>query len=105
MADYQFNTNLTPKIEGTNLGDMINMARGVQQYLLLSVNLRPAKLTDHFEQLIEPLHPDRHELCFPAGAFCGGLYLVCLAFDQPEKDRYGGDGDGRAHILNGEIIG
>lgn len=32
MADYQFNTNLTPKIEGTNLGDMINMARGVQQY-------------------------------------------------------------------------
>ena len=32
MADYQFNTNLTPKIEGTNLGDMINMARGIQQY-------------------------------------------------------------------------
>jgi hypothetical protein len=32
MADYQFNTDLTPKIQGTNLGDMINMARGVQQY-------------------------------------------------------------------------
>ena len=32
MADYQFNTNLTPNIQGTNLGDMINMARGVQQY-------------------------------------------------------------------------
>lgn len=32
MADYQFNTDLTPKIQGTNLGDMINMARGVQAY-------------------------------------------------------------------------
>ena len=32
MPDYQFNTNLSPNIQGTNLGDMINLARGVQAY-------------------------------------------------------------------------
>jgi hypothetical protein len=32
MADYQFNTDLTPKIQGTNIADMVNLARGVQQY-------------------------------------------------------------------------
>jgi len=32
MATYGFNTDLTPKIQGTNLSDMINMARGVQAY-------------------------------------------------------------------------
>ena len=32
MATFQFNTDLTPKVQGTNLSDMINMARGVQQY-------------------------------------------------------------------------
>jgi hypothetical protein len=32
MADYQFNTDLTPKIQGTNIADMVNLARGVQAY-------------------------------------------------------------------------
>jgi hypothetical protein len=32
MADYQFNTNLTPNIQGTNIADMVNLARGVQAY-------------------------------------------------------------------------
>jgi len=32
MADYQFNTNLTPAAQGTNLSDLVNMARGVQSY-------------------------------------------------------------------------
>lgn len=32
MADYQFNTNLTPNIQGTNIADMVNLARGVQSY-------------------------------------------------------------------------
>jgi len=32
MADYQFNTNLTPNVQGTNLADMVNLARGVQAY-------------------------------------------------------------------------
>ena len=32
MADYQFNTDLTPKVQGTNIADMINMARGIQGY-------------------------------------------------------------------------
>jgi hypothetical protein len=32
MADYQFNTNLTPNIQGTNISDMVNLARGVQAY-------------------------------------------------------------------------
>jgi len=32
MATFGFNTDLTPKIQGTSLGDMINMARGIQQY-------------------------------------------------------------------------
>jgi len=32
MADYQFNTDLTPKIQGTNIADMVGLARGVQAY-------------------------------------------------------------------------
>ena len=32
MADYQFNTDLTPKIQGTNIADMLGLARGVQAY-------------------------------------------------------------------------
>ena len=32
MADYQFNTDLTPKVQGTNIADMVNMARGIQSY-------------------------------------------------------------------------
>lgn len=32
MADYQFNTNLTPNVQGTNIADMVNLARGVQSY-------------------------------------------------------------------------
>jgi hypothetical protein len=32
MADYQFNTDLTPKVQGTNIADMINLARGIQGY-------------------------------------------------------------------------
>jgi hypothetical protein len=32
MADYQFNTNLTPNVQGTNIADMVNLARGVQAY-------------------------------------------------------------------------
>jgi len=32
MADYQFNTDLTPKVQGTNLSDMVNLARGIQSY-------------------------------------------------------------------------
>lgn len=32
MADYQFNTNLSPAAQGTNLGDLVNMARGIQSY-------------------------------------------------------------------------
>jgi len=32
MADYQFNTDLSPKIQGTNIADMVNLARGVQAY-------------------------------------------------------------------------
>lgn len=33
MADYQFNTNLGPaQTQGTNIGDMVNLARGVQAY-------------------------------------------------------------------------
>jgi hypothetical protein len=32
MADYQFNTNLTPSVQGTNIADMVNLARGVQSY-------------------------------------------------------------------------
>ena len=32
MADYQFNTDLTPKVQGTNIADMVNLARGVQSY-------------------------------------------------------------------------
>jgi hypothetical protein len=32
MADYQFNTDLTPKIQGPTMVDMVNLARGVQAY-------------------------------------------------------------------------
>ena len=33
MADYQFNTNLGPAAQqGTNLGDLVNMARGIQAF-------------------------------------------------------------------------
>jgi len=32
MADYQFNTDLTPKIQGPSMVDMVNLARGVQAY-------------------------------------------------------------------------
>jgi hypothetical protein len=33
MPDYQFNTNLGPAAQqGTNLGDLVNMARGIQAY-------------------------------------------------------------------------
>lgn len=33
MADYQFNTNLGPALQqGTNIADMVNLARGVQAY-------------------------------------------------------------------------
>jgi len=32
MADYGFNTQLTPQTAQTSLGDMVNMARGIQAY-------------------------------------------------------------------------
>ena len=33
MPDYQFNTNLGPAPQqGTNIADMVNLARGVQAY-------------------------------------------------------------------------
>jgi hypothetical protein len=32
MADFGFNTNLTPNIKQTSLGDMVNMASGIQNY-------------------------------------------------------------------------
>jgi hypothetical protein len=32
MADFGFNTNLTPNIKQTSLGDMVNMASGIQSY-------------------------------------------------------------------------
>ena len=33
MADYGFNTNLGPQAQQTtSLGDMVNMARGIQAY-------------------------------------------------------------------------
>jgi hypothetical protein len=32
MPDYQFNTQLTPNVQQTSLGDMLNLARGVQAY-------------------------------------------------------------------------
>lgn len=32
MADYQFNTNLSPAAQGTNLGDLVRMASGIQSY-------------------------------------------------------------------------
>lgn len=32
MADYGFNTNLGPQAQQTSLGDMINLARGIQSY-------------------------------------------------------------------------
>lgn len=32
MPDFQFNTQLTPNVQQTSLGDMLNLARGVQAY-------------------------------------------------------------------------
>lgn len=32
MADYGFNTQLTPQTQQSNLGDMVNLARGIQAY-------------------------------------------------------------------------
>jgi hypothetical protein len=32
MADYQFNTNLTPAAQGTSLKDLIGTASGIQSY-------------------------------------------------------------------------
>lgn len=32
MPDYQFNTNLGPAQQGSSLGDIVNMARGIQSY-------------------------------------------------------------------------
>jgi len=59
MADYQFNTDLTPKIQGTNLGDMINMARGVQAYQQAEeanpLAIQRAKMEIEQAQKINPL--------------------------------------------------
>ena len=32
MADYGFNTQLTPQTQQSSLGDMLNLARGIQSY-------------------------------------------------------------------------
>jgi hypothetical protein len=59
MADYQFNTNLTPAAQGTNLGDMVNMARGVQSYQqaaqLNPLQLQKAQMEIEQLQKLNPL--------------------------------------------------
>jgi len=59
MATYQFNTNLTPTAQGTNLGDMVNMARGVQSYQqaaqLNPLQLQKAQMEIEQAKQINPL--------------------------------------------------
>lgn len=43
MPDYQFNTNLGPAQQGSSLGDLVNMARGIQSYQQAS-QLNPIEL-------------------------------------------------------------
>jgi hypothetical protein len=59
MADYQFNTNLTPNIQGTNIADMVNLARGVQAYQQAEqanpLAIQRAKMEIEQAQKINPL--------------------------------------------------
>jgi hypothetical protein len=59
MADYQFNTDLTPKIQGTNIADMLGLARGVQAYQQAEeanpLAIQRAKMEIEQAQKINPL--------------------------------------------------
>lgn len=60
MADYQFNTNLGPaQQQGTNIADMVNLARGVQAYQqtqeLNPLQLQKARMEVEQAQKLNPL--------------------------------------------------
>ena len=60
MADYQFNTNLGPALQqGTNIADMVNLARGVQSYQqaqeLNPLAVQKAKMEIEQAQKLNPL--------------------------------------------------
>ena len=60
MADYQFNTNLGPTAQqGTNIADMVNLARGVQAYQqsqeLNPLAVQKAKMEIEQAQKLNPL--------------------------------------------------
>lgn len=60
MADYQFNTNLGPAAQqGTNIADMVNLARGVQAYQqaqeLNPLAVQKAKMEIEQAQKLNPL--------------------------------------------------
>lgn len=65
MATFGFNTDLTPKVQGTSLGDMINMARGLQQYQQSEqanpLALQKAKMEIEQAQKINPLEEQKKQ--------------------------------------------
>jgi len=65
MATFPFNTDLTPKVQGTNLSDMINMARGLQQYQQSEqanpLALQKARMEIEQAQKINPLEEQKKQ--------------------------------------------
>jgi hypothetical protein len=65
MATIPFNTDLTPKVQGTNLADMINMARGLQQYQQSEqanpLALQKARMEIEQAQKINPLEEQKKQ--------------------------------------------
>ena len=65
MATFGFNTDLTPKVQGTNLSDMINMARGLQQYQQSEqanpLALQKARMEIEQAQKINPLEEQKKQ--------------------------------------------
>lgn len=66
MADYQFNTNLGPTAQqGTNIADMVNLARGVQAYQqaqeLNPLAVQKAKMEIEQAQKLNPLAVQREQ--------------------------------------------
>lgn len=59
MPDYQFNTNLGPAQQGSSLGDLVNMARGIQSYQqaaqLNPLQLQKAQMEIEQAQKLNPL--------------------------------------------------
>ena len=65
MATFPFNTDLTPKVQGTNLSDMINMARGMQAFQQSEqanpLALQKARMEIEQAQKINPLEEQKKQ--------------------------------------------